>query len=596
MTSSSQGNPTQLIAAHLESEGSRVVGSLLDNLISAGITKDCYAYRFRVKSKKDILNKLSRKIKTKPDYQLKNITDVIGIRIVTLFKSDMLNVYRGLINILVDKKVSNFQQAAPEEVIVYLGESVCQELAKEIEKITKEKFADLAVLVRNSEEGYSSIHVICRYAKPMEEVDFGPEYRLPIEVQIRTVFEDAWGEIEHKYGYEFREGKNTNQSAIPSKNTLDHFRVLKKFTDACVEYAECIRNECISSDVIEGQISYTKTIPVESDAALIDKFKNLGLDPQFIEQYCKARKLRDKAAKESGRTSDGRIPIAATYIQASEIFRKLSESINLSEAVSSATSQYYLPYYYCKMNEALCYMSTNLPDYLKEALNIYQHIGQYYEQFPLAQMRFGQVCTKLGKTDEALQRLERASELFEHENSLYKNGQDFTDILPKSDYEFMLSILPKLLGYAYWKKSKSISDPKEKLKYLRLAYTTTEKSLDSKPPKETKLGIYNNLLYYCIEFVRISSPDNPHVLEMKTNLTEYCQKMLTISGGLDKFAVEELDTYFKAKILLNSSDVSDLAKQLIARALTEKNLNDQVKLSLATGATEFLNDGKFPEY
>ena len=72
--------------------------------------------------------------------------------------------------------------------------------------------------------------------------------------------------------------------------------------------------------------------------------------------------------------------------------------------------------------------------------------------------------------------------------------------------------------------------------------------------------------------------------------------MLTISGGLDKFAVEELDTFFKAKILLNSSDVSDLAKQLIARALTEKNLNDQVKLSLATGATEFLNDGKFPEY
>ena len=193
----------QYLSLLISSQGDKVAGAIVEFMRRAGLTTGCYAYKFRVKSKEDLLDKKQRKIEKKPLYTITDITDVIGVRLVTLFKGDMFKAYANLIEMLANPVGdSQFNQAMPEEIIVYKGTSALDDFANEIKTITKSHFKSAQVKTENSVEGYSSIHIICRHSAKIEELSNAENsYRLPIEIQIRTVFEDAWGEIDHKYGY-----------------------------------------------------------------------------------------------------------------------------------------------------------------------------------------------------------------------------------------------------------------------------------------------------------------------------------------------------------------------------------------------------------
>ena len=555
----------QYLSLLISSQGDKVAGPIVEFMRRTDLTTGCYAYKFRVKSKEDLLAKRQRKLEKKPQYRILDITDVIGVRLVTLFKGDMFKIYANLIEMLANPVGdTQFHQAMPEEIIVYKGTSALDDFANEIKTITKSHFKSALVKSENSIEGYSSIHVICRHSAEIKELSTAEHiYRLPIEIQSRTVFEDAWGEIDHKYGYVIREGKDAGTPIHNSHHIKAHLKVLKGFSDACMEYAECIRREALP-ELLDLTIGVTKTISVESDADVLQRFKDIGLKEDFIQRYVEARSLRDNAAVESGATHDGRITAEQTYLQAAELFASLLQELAPGDSFSSLRDGAKLAYYYCAMNEGLCLMSTNAPEYVNAAVDKYQFIETHYKNFPLAKMRLGQVLGKSGKIDESLDMLRNAGSMFRKQGEKSLANGIWTDQLPKADYEHMLYTQPKILGYTLWKKSQRPGPipHNEKSDLYFEAYTTTLECLHAKNMESKKLiDVYNNLLYYCVGFSFCTDPTDIRLLKIKAEIPRFLEAMLKESGGIELMTIEDLDTVFSAYALLEDSKAKERTRR-----------------------------------
>lgn len=144
--------------------------------------KGAYIVKYRVKDPEHLVDKAIRKradkddgrIITKENY-LDEIDDFIGLRILHLFKNEWEPVCKSILEKfkLKEKPKAYYREGDSKEYI---------ERCKELEFELKTKTA-----------GYRSIHFIANV--PF----FGREFKC--EIQVRTIFEDAWSEIDHLVRY-----------------------------------------------------------------------------------------------------------------------------------------------------------------------------------------------------------------------------------------------------------------------------------------------------------------------------------------------------------------------------------------------------------
>jgi ppGpp synthetase/RelA/SpoT-type nucleotidyltranferase len=121
---------------------------------------------FRVKTASSLVQKASR-----PDRiykSLDDITDVIGLRVVTYFEDNIESVAH-----LIEKHFA----------------------------VDWEKSIDKRLQEDPSRFGYRSLHYVCRLTAPGEAL----VAKFPFEIQIRTILQHAWAEIEHDLGYKYPE-------------------------------------------------------------------------------------------------------------------------------------------------------------------------------------------------------------------------------------------------------------------------------------------------------------------------------------------------------------------------------------------------------
>jgi ppGpp synthetase/RelA/SpoT-type nucleotidyltranferase len=579
----------------ISSNGDKAVSNVVDFLRRAEVTEGCYAYKFRVKSHDDLKEKKARKLPEKPAYQIEHITDVIGIRLVTLFKGDMLKVYANLISMLAEPPDKpQIHCAQPEEVIVYKGTSALEDFAEEIRRLTIARFEKAIVQSKNSLEEYSSIHVICRYVDHLADVTGTDEpYRLPIEIQIRTVFEDAWGEIDHKYGYVLREGKKAGDPVHNASQIKAHLKVLKQFSDACMNYAECIRLGALP-EMLDLTGGVTRAISVESDEGVLQRFEALGLGLDFIQKYSEARVLRDKARDESGSTSDGRITAERSYLAAAEQFAGLLVEIVQGRDIDTLGNGEKLACYYSSMNEAFSLMSTNNPEFVNLAVEKYRHIEGHFQEYPLVKMRLGQALAKIGQVEESIQKLEEAGKDFQGLGEQAKKTGTWQDTLPKVDFDHMRYTQPKLLGYSLWKKSQlGTLSRQEKSELNYSAYIVTRDCLEIKDlDRKKRVDALNNVLYYSVGFVFYADEEGARLAEVKEQVPRLLKEMLTECGGIDRLPIEDLDTVFRAYAILKDERAKGIAGTLIQRCLRrEAGLVSSLRMSIAEVAQEYLDKG-----
>ncbi len=578
------------IALQLQTTGSKLEPNVLQLLRDSKLSDLCYAYKIRTKSESKLLSKVEIKRVEKHAYSLTDITDVIGIRLVALFKNDMVDLLEGILSAINHSNgvhPNPFIQDKIEEIIIYKGTSAFDDLTPKLLEVIKRLSPSAILSEKHSKEGYSSIHIVSRLDTPVPKLT---DYFMPIEIQIRTVFEDAWGEIDHKYGYVIRSGKDTGKPINNPESVLAHLKVLKKFADACNEYADCIRTEAVGSTVTV--VSPRKVISVASDTYILTRFAQLHVADNLIDKYKAARDLKDKAIA-SGQSSQ------TLFLDAAEAFRELAESFSLDQSKNDRGE--ILGYYYVRMNEAICLMSTNDREHVIAARNIYKNLEDHthYSNFPLLKMRHAQALGKLGVVDEAISLMDSSGKLLQSIFEPYINKQegDWPDNLPYTDYLHMAKTQPKLLGYYLWSKIKSLDEGNEQVKcnlFLQ-AYNVTIDALahvETDSPEE--LSLHNNLLYYAMGC--LSRAELPKMITSISTevLRQYVDSHLGyIETHLGKVTIFTADTLMKAYWLLNRKvDATKYAKFVIDNCVQESlaDLDNAEKLSLIRIANRVINN------
>lgn len=576
-------------ALMLEKEGMAIIPAIINALAGSNIAASCYAYKIRNKSKEKLREKKSRKLHEKPDYGIDNITDVVGLRLITLFKKDMPKMLEDTLSLI---KLAPFLDDDPEEILIYTGNTHHDEMTH----LLKEKIAhhdgvkNIKVDIKSSREGYSSIHIVTRLDRKLTNVFVRtPNYYLPIEIQIRTVFEDAWGEIDHKYGYVIRSGKDAGEPINNPEFVMGHLRVLKSFTDACVDYADLIHQE---TQGIQAMANKSKVISVESDEEIISSLKCQGIPQNLLDQYLDARRFREDASnthKTNGRD-------ATKYLVAADHFRELADEIKATQPQCVDVTGWKLFSYYVRMNEAVCLMSTNINNDVHAASTIYLALEETYPEFPLIKMRLAQSFGKLGHVDQAISKFREAMKLANEIKNQVRDGI-WPDHLPKVDYIHMEQLLPKLLGYHLWLKSKSL--PKEnsieRAGLFKEAYEVTESSMTALANDPGKLtSIHNNLLYYAIGYLSLAQGyDAAFESKLSANIPLHLEH--TESGLAQKATdVPSLDTVARAYAYLGKIDkAKEIAHQVLNLCLTDAGAVDAASsLEFSRAAYFIIENGR----
>lgn len=540
------------VALVLEKSGNEVVPEILQSLRDSKLSELCYAYKLRVKTQTKIIEKKSRKTIEKPEYTLKNITDVVGLRLVTLFKGEMIDVLGGVLSVITHKNGINpnpFLSAPPEEIIIY-SSNPSDDLNLTLKKKILEHCSSASVDVKYSKEGYSSIHIVCRLRRETETLDSTlPGYKLPLEIQIRTVFEDAWGEIDHKYGYVIRSGKEIGTPINNPEYVLSHLKVLKKFSDACVDYAECIRLEATTAPSLT--VASSTVISVDSDDALLARMAELGVCAELIDAYVQARNLKD------GATSIRHNDLAGSddsFLNSAELFKEIAGKIEVERRFNELDPGEKLILYYSKMNEAVCLMSLNIRDHAVVAQHIYKQLEEHYPDYPLLKMRAGQAYGRLGYVDLAISKIREAGVLTDQILQQIKNSDGeiiWTDNLPKVDYEHLRKAQPKVLGYHLWLQIRETPADQflKKAELFREAYAVTEGCLAYLGATgEDALSIRNNLVYYGIGYLAHAGLPVGSVpaKTMRSNVESHLNYIEKYVIDYDKLPLDILDTLTKA--------------------------------------------------
>lgn len=530
------------IASKLEMEGIAQMPKVLQMLRDSGLSDLCYAYKIRTKSEEKLIEKVERKKENCVSYSLADITDIVGLRLVALFRAEMVEIFNGVLTAITHSNGINpnpFVNGSPKEIIIYKGSSnVYDELPARLNEIVARLCPTCIIKEEHSKEGYSSIHLVT-YLDKTPKISLPDAYKIPIEIQIRSVFEDAWGEIDHKFGYITRSGKNLGKPINNPEFVLEHLKVLKRFSDACMEYADVIWGEAIGEPT--SLIATRKVVPVASDNDIVHRFKALNIPSNIIEKYCSIREIKNKAeAQMDSDPFEGK----ALYLDAAEQFRNLIH--DLGDLKESENDKFI--YYYLRMNEAVCLMSTNVRDQVIAAHGIYQNLESKYSNFPLLKMRLGQALGKLGHLDDALLRLREAGSSAERIASEYSHKQesDWPDYLPRTDYEHIIRHQPKLLGYHIWLKIQSIAPQQENEKnsLFKEAYEVTKKGLkDVITDTKQTLSMHNNLLYYALGCLIRADTDKDRALfnQQLTEHLSYIEEHISCNYG--SLTITHADTF-----------------------------------------------------
>lgn len=142
-----------------------------------------HSVRYRIKDPEHLIEKIIRKkIEDKAseitivNYK-EELTDLIGLRALHLFKEDWVVVNDFITSTwnLIKPPVANYRKGDSEKTIEFFREKNCEP--------------------KEHKYGYRSIHYIVS-TQPGKQVHYG-------EIQVRTIFEEAWAEIDHTIRYPY---------------------------------------------------------------------------------------------------------------------------------------------------------------------------------------------------------------------------------------------------------------------------------------------------------------------------------------------------------------------------------------------------------
>ncbi|MDB5056434.1 MAG: hypothetical protein JWM44_4484 [Bacilli bacterium] len=224
------------------------IGQVITNELMR--VKNVHSVRFRAKDPTHLIEKIIRKRDEKPDriITIENyrdqITDLIGIRAIHLLKSQWIPIHEYIL-----KKWDIIEQP-----IAYHREG---DSTAYIDMFAQHKFN-----IQLHPFGYRSLHYIIS-TKPGKQ-------KYHAEIQVRTIFEEGWSEIDHRVRYPYAKD-----------NTLfaEFLSIFNRLSGSADEMGSFIIN--LKMELTEKQLEYKESIREKDKIIkeLKEKIENLKLNP-----------------------------------------------------------------------------------------------------------------------------------------------------------------------------------------------------------------------------------------------------------------------------------------------------------------------------
>ncbi|MDO6545533.1 GTP pyrophosphokinase [Photobacterium sanguinicancri] len=219
--------------------------SLLEALISSEKLQ-IHSITSRTKQRESLLGKIKRPNKSYD--RLLDITDIVGFRITTYFSEDVDVIAR-----IIEKEFS----------------------------IDPDNSIDKRKALEPDRFGYMSLHLVCEHKNARLKL---PEYKqyksIKFEVQIRSILQHAWAEIEHDIGY-----KSTNEVPDLLKRRFSRLAGLLELAD---EEFQSIK---------DGIKNYRSSLPEQLGSAPDDVTLDLESLTYFVNTDPSITKLEEEMLK-----------------------------------------------------------------------------------------------------------------------------------------------------------------------------------------------------------------------------------------------------------------------------------------------------------
>lgn len=195
-----------------------------------------HSVRFRLKDSEHVIEKIIRKaveyedtdtVYNKDTYLIE-ITDIIGIRVLYVFKSDYLALHNSIIN--------RFKKNFCEKPQVKLREGDDKNIYKGLKNVEFQ-----------IDSMYRSIHYTIRHIED--------DVTVPVEIQTRSIFEEGWSEINHKLLYKKNDLRIDEEILLRQASSI-----LSSLAGDCDTLAELMKNIVKHEDEMDliKDCSYSK--------------------------------------------------------------------------------------------------------------------------------------------------------------------------------------------------------------------------------------------------------------------------------------------------------------------------------------------------
>ena len=251
------------------------------------IEDDAYLIKSRVKRVDSLVSKvLERRQDNDPSYGPENARDIVGLRLLALFKNDLPMLVRRFIafvawsqkppfslfyGTVINEAIAEIKIYATSDVNDVNTDFIVEEF--EVHGFVRGTSNDdeVRIEVHRKASQYSSVHVVLWANGPNQSHND----RIPVEVQLRTSLEDVWGEIDHRLRYKAR-----NEVRFPGRKitspaaSVRELEILKKNLDTCSDFADLIGTK-IKTDVVTASVikPYNKLVSYDINNLIDQKFE-----------------------------------------------------------------------------------------------------------------------------------------------------------------------------------------------------------------------------------------------------------------------------------------------------------------------------------
>ena len=207
--------------------------------------KKIHFVKSRVKDSERLIEKVIRKTPERKalhgdDFQFtvdnykEEITDLIGIRVIHIFKEDWEDIHNFICSTW----------------------KVIEITANVREGDDTQRFEELNITINSRKSGYRSVHYLIEF--------FPTSQKVIAEIQVRTIFEEGYGEIDHQLRYSHKQ-----IPAILASNLL----LFNRIAGSSDEMASFIN--LLNKNLTEIKDEYEKTITLKDEQIkeLHEKFK-----------------------------------------------------------------------------------------------------------------------------------------------------------------------------------------------------------------------------------------------------------------------------------------------------------------------------------